>query len=256
MSNLNRPYWYELMTTDTDAAVRFYGAVVGFTAEAWPDPQVPYTLWMTPSGPPSGGVSPLTEEMTQAGLPPHWSGVVAVADADAVAARAVALGGAVLSPPMDVPGVGRYATLADPQGASFGVMQSATEEGPSAPPGAIGTVGWNELWTSDPEAAVAFYRALLGWRSVGAMDMGPAGTYHMLAPEGEEAPGVGIARLMEGQQRPAWLYYFVVASADASVAMVTAAGGKALMPVIDVPDGGRACVFADDQGASFGLLSR
>lgn len=257
MSTLNRHYWYELLTADPAAAMRFYGEVVGLTTQAWPDSAMEYTLWITPSGPPVGGVMALPEPMKQAGAPPHWSGVVKVADCDAVVAKATATGGAVLAGPFDIPGVGRYATLADPQGAAFGVMQPASaEEGPGAAPGAVGSVGWNELWTSDAEAAVAFYGGLFGWTSAGSMDMGPeAGTYHMLAPAGSDQPTVGVARLMPGQPQPAWLYYLTVPDTDAAVAVVTAQGGKALMPVMDVPGGGRACAFVDAQGAAFGLVS-
>jgi predicted enzyme related to lactoylglutathione lyase len=110
--------WDELGTTDVDGAQRFYEAVFGWTGV---DP-----------GPDFGGYRIFNRGETGiAGLmanpdpsiPPHWQPYIGVDDTDASAARAKELGGTVIAPPMDIPTVGRFAILQDPQGATFGILK-------------------------------------------------------------------------------------------------------------------------------------
>lgn len=251
--------WYELMTTDTAAAARFYGAVVGLVAEAWPDPAMEYTIWKTASGG-MGGLAPLPEPARAMGAPPHWMGVVGVADTDAVVARCTERGGNVLAPPFDIPGVGRYAVLADPAGAAFSVlapepMPTDTPQ-PVVPAGEPGRVAWNELWSTDPDAAWAFYGDLFGWVEMGTMDMGPQGTYRMYGLPGADRSLGGIARTMPGQPGSVWAYYLAVDDVDQAADRIRQAGGHVVMAPMDVPGGGRMLMAQDPQGAAFALFSR
>jgi len=111
--------WNELMTTDASAARAFYGTLLGWTAE-----DVPlgggYTLFRRGETM-AGGMLQMTEEMK--GIPPHWLVYVSVADCDDTVARATAAGGRVMVSPMTLETVGRFAILADPQGAAFAVIQ-------------------------------------------------------------------------------------------------------------------------------------
>ena len=66
----------------------------------------------------------ITPEMGE-GIPPHWAAYLAVEDCDDTVARAESLGGKVVVPANDIPGVGRFAFVADPQGAVFGVIKLA-----------------------------------------------------------------------------------------------------------------------------------
>lgn len=247
--------WYELMTTDLAAATRFYGEAVGLGNEPWPDPAMEYTLWKAPDGQPMGGLAALSAEAQAMGAGPSWMGVIGVADTDAIVARAVELGGTLLEGPMEVPGVGRFAVLADPTGAAFSVMAD-----PNAPAGepdrmAAGRVSWHELWSSDPDAAWAFYSTLFGWEDRGQMEMGEAGLYRMYGMPGAESSLGGIARRMPHQPLSTWCFYVNVDSVEDAVDRVKNAGGAVLMGPHEVPGGGQMLFCADPQGAGFALYS-
>ncbi|OZA83560.1 MAG: glyoxalase, partial [Azorhizobium sp. 39-67-5] len=104
------------MIPDMDAAVAFYGDVVGWGAQKLDMPEMPYTLFTTGADP-IAGLMTLPQELRDRGVPPHWTGYVHVDDVDAAVAKAKALGGALHIEPRDIPGVGRFAVIGDPQGA-------------------------------------------------------------------------------------------------------------------------------------------
>jgi hypothetical protein len=117
--------WSELATTDRVMAREFYATVFGWGARISHMAPVEYTQWMAGEMP-AGGMLEMTEEWH--GAPPHWMPYFLVADCDASAEKAAELGGQVVVPPMDVPKVGRFAVLCDPQGACFSVIHPTTEE--------------------------------------------------------------------------------------------------------------------------------
>jgi len=113
--------WSELATTDDERARRFYAEVAGWTpVERETSPGSTYTTFLLDDRP-VGGMLRMEGERWR-GIAPHWMNYVSVADVDEVGRRARALGGSVLVPPTDVPGVGRYALLADPTGAVFSAI--------------------------------------------------------------------------------------------------------------------------------------
>jgi uncharacterized protein len=115
--------WNEVLTRDAEADKAFYPAVFGWTAgkpgfEGAPES---YTVWEV-DGHAVGGMMQMSEPYFPAEVPPHWSVCFAVADCDAVVAKARELGATITYEPMDMP-IGRFAGIVDPQGASFSVMQ-------------------------------------------------------------------------------------------------------------------------------------
>lgn len=115
--------WLELMTTDPKAAERFYSQLLGWQLEPMPMGEMTYTVVKAPGQEMGmGGIMKMPKEVPP-GVPPHWGVYVTVADADAAAKKAVELGGKVHVQPRDIPDVGRFAVLADPQGATFMVIQ-------------------------------------------------------------------------------------------------------------------------------------
>jgi Predicted enzyme related to lactoylglutathione lyase len=114
--------WNELCTRDPARAGAFYGDLFGWGREAMPMPGFEYTV-VKRGDQPAGGLMPIQAEWGD--MPPHWSVYFAVEDCDASAATATRLGGSVLTPPTDIPGVGRFAVLRDPQGANFSVLEAA-----------------------------------------------------------------------------------------------------------------------------------
>lgn len=111
--------WTELMTTDPEAAKKFYEAIFGWETEKAPMDFVDYTV-VKVDGDAVGGLMKLPSEAE--GMPPHWSVYVTVDDVDAVAAKVVEAGGKVLRPPDDIPEVGRFCVIQDPQGAVIQAM--------------------------------------------------------------------------------------------------------------------------------------
>lgn len=160
-ANAGRFVWYELLATDPDAAKAFYTHVLGWGTEEFLGAGEPYTMWTVggAGGKPIGG---MMAKPPGAEGPPSWLGYVAAEDIDAVARRAADLGAQTYVAPQDIPNVGRFAVLADPQGAMFALYKSLNPAAEPAGEPRVGEVSWNELATSDPKAAWGFYSTLFG----------------------------------------------------------------------------------------------
>ena len=245
--------WYELMTTDAQAAVRFYGEVVGWTMRDSGMPGMRYTLASAGEAM-IGGIMNFPPEGCPPGASPGWLGYIGVDDVDVYAGRVKAAGGAILRPADDIPGVGRFAVAADPHGASFVLFKPASTEAPPRPaPMSRGTVGWHELNAGDGPSAFAFYAGLFGWRKDQAMDMGPMGTYQLFKADAE-AIGAVMTKPPE-IPAPFWLFYFAVEAIDAAHARVTRNGGEVLNGPMEVPGGSWIVQCRDPQGAMFALVA-
>lgn len=251
MPSKGRFVWYDLMTKDVDAAIAFFTEVVGWRTEPFTGGDKPYTMWKV--GDQSvGGVMLLPPEAE--GAPPHWLGYVAVDDVDATSAQAEKLGGAKHHV-MDIPDVGRFAVLADPQGAFFAVFKAAGDmpmhEGEPRP----GDFSWHELNTGDWEAAWKFYSQLFSWKATESMDMGgELGTYFMFqrADADGSMGGMSNAATMMGAP-PHWLYYITVDDIDAAVTRIKNGGGQILNGPMDVPGGDKIAQCMDPQGGAFAI---
>ena len=134
--------WYELMASNSEAAKAFYTKVVGWGTQDGPVPGMAYTIFTTGQMP-VGGMMAQPEDARKMGAPPSWIGYVAVDDVDATAGRIKRLGGAVHVPPTDIPNVGRFSVVADPQSAVFALFNSPnTCDAPLPEPGTPGQVGF------------------------------------------------------------------------------------------------------------------
>lgn len=256
MSDIHgRFIWYELMTTSVDGAKTFYGDVVGWTAQDMDMPGGAYTLLQI-DGNGVAGVMPMMGDAEAQGLPPNWTGYVAVDDCDAAAAKVKALGGSVFRAPDDIPGIGRFAIVADPTGAVIAIMTPAPMDGerPQPPAGTPGTTGWHELLAGDLAAAVPFYEQLFGWKKDGDMDMGPMGTYQLFANQDGQVGG--MMTKPEQAPVPAWLYYFRVPDIESARWRVTDGGGEVMNGPMEVPGGDWVIQAKDPQGASFCLVGK
>jgi len=246
--------WYELMTTDPEGAKRFYGDVIGWTiGDPVPTGDVEYRMIGNTENY-AGGVLTLTQEMCDGGARPVWLGYLGVDDVDASVARAVAAGAKVQMEAFDAPGVGRIAMIQDPQGVPIYLMRGTTDDDSNAyQRHGLGHVSWNELMTTDREAALAFYGDHFGYVKAGGMDMGPElGEYSFIAHGGET---VGAIMTASPEAPALWQFYFRVADVDAAVDTIKAGGGQVLFGPMDVPTSERVLVGLDPQGAVFGLVS-
>jgi hypothetical protein len=244
--------WYELITNDPAAAAAFYGQVLGWTARDAGQAGMEYRI-LSRDGLGVGGLLALPPAAAAAGMAPAWFGYVSVSDVDASVARTVSAGGVVHMPAMNIPGIGRFAMLADPQGASLYVMTPVGEGQSTAfAPGKPGHGGWHELHARDWKTALGFYRAEFGWDEVRAMDMGPLGTYLLFNDGSGDAVG-GMFNDADAQ-RAYWLYYFNVDAIEPASRRVTENGGQLLMEPHQVPTGDWIVQARDPQGARFALV--
>ena len=240
--------WYELMTTDPKAAIAFYSEVIGWKTERFGDEGSDYRMWVASQGP-LGGVMTLPDVAVQMGAPPHWTSHVTVDDVDAAVARVKELGGRVYKEPVDMPTVGRFAIVADPQGAAISLFKPAREM-PPHDTSRHGEFSWSELATTDNQAAMAFYSALFGWQKISSMDMGPMGTYEIFG-KGDRQLG-GMFNKPKDMPAVAWLYYTQVDDLDSALGRATRQGARVINGPMDVP-GGRVVQLVDPQGAFFAL---
>ncbi|HKY80742.1 MAG TPA: VOC family protein [Sphingobium sp.] len=260
MTDLNgKFFWYELMTSDPQAAIRFYGDVVGWTAQPFGGERTddPYTVVSGSAGP-LGGIMAIPAEAKDCGMSPWWGGYVGSADVDADADRLEKAGGSVKRAPDDIPGVGRFAVMADPGGAVFMLLRGSSPDGMDpASPMATGHVGWHELYSGNFDADLAFYTSQFGWGKGEAMDMGEMGSYQLFSMSGAtdfNSMSGGIMPVPKEMPVPMWLFYFVVPDIDAAAEKVTAGGGAVLNGPMQVPGGAWIIQANDPQGAMFALV--
>ena len=245
--------WYELMTTDMEAARAFYADVVGWGTEDASSPEMGYTLFTTGGGSVSGlmGLSP---DARKRGAKPSWIGYVGADDVDDTAERIKSLGGLVHVPPNDIPKVSRFSVVADPQRATLALIkgrEGAQQQPPQAD--APGHVVWRELIASNWEKAFVFYNTLLGWQKASASP-DPTGIYQEFSA-GTEAIG-GMFNRPDGAAFSVWLYYFGVSDIEAAAKQIVALGGKIIYGPLTVPGAARLIQCRDPQGAVFGLMDR
>jgi predicted enzyme related to lactoylglutathione lyase len=250
--------WCELMTSDTEAAGRFYSDVIGWTLNAMPmEDGEAYHLFQIGEGdrcPGIGGMMALPAQLA-GHVPPNWSGYVAVDDVDRMAEAFAANGGTVHRQPEDIPGVGRFAVVADPNGAVLNIMTPLPmdEMPPTPEEGAAGTVGWYELYAADLDGASAFYERMFGWTKDHDFDMGPMGPYRIFAEHGKAIGG--MMKRPDSVPVPCWTYYFNVDGLDAALERVTRGGGQVIHGPSEVPGGSWIGHCLDPQGAAFCLVS-
>jgi len=235
--------WYELCTTDLDAAQDFYGKVIGWTAAPFEGEggAQEYRIFSM-AGKGVGGLMPLPEGMPT----PFWLGYVGVSDCDAAVEKAKAAG-ATIHRVMDIPTVGKIGLIGDPQGVGYAIIQGYSDRKSEAfNQREPGHGNWHELYSPDPVAAFDYYAGQYGWTKGQTMPMGPMGDYQLF-----QADGVDIGGMMKAPDHvpPSWGYYFGVEDIDETVERVKTNGGTILNGPMEVPGGAWIIQLADPQGA-------
>lgn len=245
--NAGRFVWHEIMSKDIGAALKFYTAMFGWTVQEMDmGPAGKYHLLMKGKDAVGGGMQ------SPPGAPSHWMTSVGAADCDAAVTKITELGGKVLVPPTTVPDMVRFAVAMDPQGAAFGVVQGLGPskdippyDGPPRP----GFFCWDELHTSDVEAAQKFYSALFGW--TGKTGEGAMKYWHW-QNAGKDIGG--MMKLMMPNVPPNWLAYLAVVDVDAETKKTKELGGKVMMEPMEIEKVGKFSVVQDPTGATFALF--
>lgn len=249
--NDGMPIWFELSTPDQQGAAAFYAPLFDWTMRTSPVAEHGgYVMGVAPDGESVAGMM-----VPPPGAPTGWSIYFGVNDLDATLAQATKLGGLTRFGPMDIPQVGRFAVLHDPQGVALSLMEPAGEDAARPfrqAPDAQGHAVWIELATPDPDGAFAFYGALFGWTKAGTMPMGPMGDYAFLGA-GETRPGAVMSSALTGAPSR-WNSYFLVADIDAALAVARSNGGTVIQGPDQIPGGDYSANIVDVHGHQIGLV--
>ena len=249
--------WFELSTSDQQAAKNFYTSLFGWSVDDSPiGPDQVYSIFKI-NGRDVGAAYTQQPDQAAQGVPPNWMAYVSVADADATANRASSLGGTIVAPPFDVMEHGRMAVLQDPTGAMISIWQPKQHIGTGIG-GVNNTFSWAELSTPDQVRGGRFYSDLFGWKMVAGKDNQPAkpGDYFHIVNGQEMQGGVASPEQRDPNAPPHWLIYVTVADCRATVAKAKSLGANVYVDTMDIGDEGIVAVLADPQGAAFGIHQR
>ena len=241
------PCWTDVSSPDVAGSRSFYESVLGWSFQESGDEYGGYVLALA-DGKPVAGIAPLQGDQVR----PAWTLYLASDDADATAAAVSEAGGTVMVPPMDVGPLGRMLIASDPAGGVFGAWSAGEHIGAGLvnEPGAM---GWEDLRSTDPDAARAFYGKVFGYDFQALEAAGPDYTTFHLA--GDPAPLGGMGGMFGAPEgTPShWLVYFGAPDVDAATASVASSGGQVLAPGFDTPYG-RMSAVVDPVGAVFWLV--
>ena len=242
--------WADLSTSDQDGAKAFYGGLFGWQAADMPvgDTGAVYSM-MRKDGKDVAAISAQQPGQRDAGVPPMWNSYVSVESADAAAERAAELGATVHAPAFDVLDAGRMAVIQDPLGAFFMVWEPRRHFG-AALVNAPGALAWNELATSDMDAAASFYSGLFGW-STDPFEDSPEP--YLIIKNGDRGNG-GITVLNPPGMPPHWVVYLAIEDIDAGLAKLEELGGANHTGPIDIGIA-KIAIVGDPQGAMFALYA-
>jgi len=248
--------WHDLNTTDSAAAQRFYGELFNWKFDA-SDKAYAH---IKAGDQMIGGIRTMSaDEKT----PPSWLGYIGVDDVAATVDKMTKAGGKVYMPTTTMPDVGTFAVVADPSGAVMAPWKSSRPGEDVEPAGqpALYTFCWDELASTNIEAASAFYTATLCW-TVQKVEMGPGMTYTLfkrpgvpdpMVPGSDKNAGGGMAS-PPGVPHSYWLAYVAVPKADDTVAKAKRLGAQVMVEPMDIPNVGRFAVLADPQHAAIAIL--
>ena len=246
--------WIELGTTNATAASRFYGELFGWRRSFMPVGNGNCYTMLQLHGKDIGALYEVFDETPD--FAPLWQLYVATPDVDKTAQLAVTLGGKVLIEPRDIDDVGRIAAIQDPTGARIALWQALDHIGAEVV-NESGSLAWQELVSSDCDAAKTFYSGLFGWQ-VQTVSAGPR-VYTKFKAKRSETPSGGLVPLNhqhEGATASHWQAYFAVEDCDRSVNRAVSLGARLKSAPVNHSGLGRCAVLSDPQGATFSLVQQ
>ena len=232
----------ELHTANVEGAKRFYGDLLGWTTAD--SPADGYTMFQV-DGKDVAGLRRVEQSASR------WIPFLSVPSADAVSAKALQLGAAVVTPAADTRNLARTAVLRDPAGGLLGLWEARDHQG-AALLDEPGSLWWAELLTREVAVAKTFYSNLLGWRAVDTLKYGIR--YSVFKAGDESLAGLLPIGADWGAVSPYWQVLFAVEDCDALVTRAKTAGGSLVFGPNDVPNAGRAAIVSDPHDAVFVLM--
>lgn len=232
--------WVDLVTKDGGASAQFFKDLLGWEFEV----NGPYSLAKSGEKPVAGIIE--DKELLAGEKVSHWVLSAAVTNVKATVKVVTSAGGTVLSKPAEIPGRGMVALVEDDQGAFFAIMSNKAGD-PKASAPENGEWMWAELWTADPNAAIEFYKEVLGSTTRAYDGMGVK-EYFIL--KGDTYESAGITQIPVEDEDPIWIPVMRVANADEMANKAKKLGGSIMMN----PRGGegtRVALIATPTGAPF-----
>ena len=237
--------WVDLVTTDPSAAVAFYASVFDWQPRYFADKN--YIELSHNERLMSSVVRYEDGEAVDGDA--RWLVSISVTDVDATLSKVVANDGEILEPATDLPDRGRYAVISDTQGAVLMLLR-ATGGDPENEKLTLNEWGWAELWTDDPEVAVGFYKAVVGYSSLRVPDA-DGGERIILGTDGKAR--ATVVSLPTDDVEPNWIPYIPVASASATLQRITDAGGAVLVSSDDGHGAVSVAIVMDPTGGVFAI---
>jgi predicted enzyme related to lactoylglutathione lyase len=233
--------WHELRTKDVAQAKAFYTGLFGWTyQQAKSLPGVEYHLIQLGDKQIGGVFNATGHEM-----PSHWGGLISVPDVDQAAEATTAAGGEICAPPQDIPGVGRFVMIFDPQGVSVGLYKTLHGDPDTSKP-LEGEFCWDQLNTTDMAGAAAFYQKVVGWSQEQPTPGMSVFTYG-------DALEASLGLVQEGIP-PHWLTFIAVGDLSQATQKAQTLGATVLMANVEAGPWGRFSVIQDPVGAVFALF--
>jgi len=243
--------WSELVTSDVDAALVFYGTLFGWEPEESDLGDASRYVRCTLNGRYVAAIVQMSEEECTFQVHPYWVSYVRTSDVAGALDKVEGLGGTRFEGPIEVPGAGTLGTVEDPDGARLCLWQPAGFEG-SGWVREIGAPAWNELMTRQPDAIRDFYAGLLGWTPI-TRDMGSY-EYTSFLVDGEDMGGIQAMDERHDGVAAQWLIYVAVANVEATVEAAVALDAKVLVPTTLIPNVGTFALLKGPHGGMFSVI--
>jgi predicted enzyme related to lactoylglutathione lyase len=239
--------WFDLLTNDVPGTKRFYGELFNWEFEAEPSDDSFYAT-IKKNGTPIGSAIYLKRTDIKVSES-RWLSYLSVPDVDRAADHARHGGGVVLKEPWDFPDRGRIAIVRDPQGAMLALIRAKNGDPPDVDL-AVGKWMWNELWTTDVDAAITFYKTLVGLKHE-TIDLSMGDTYHQLKQAGRTR--AGVVPIPWEDVNPNWLPYVAVSDISATIALAKTLGGTVVIEPDDTISDDSVAVIVDPSGAALAI---
>jgi predicted enzyme related to lactoylglutathione lyase len=254
------PCWVDTQQPDRDAALRFYGAVFGWSFENHLQRGDRAYDLATLDGHVVAAIGSGPSDTTAT-----WTTYIGVEDADAAVAKVEAAGGTVVAAPLRAGNAGRLVLLTDPTGANLALWEPGRRKGVELV-NEPGSWNWSLLSTPDPAGAAAFYAEVFGWET--DLDApgpklvrlpGYADFLEQFDPELRARHAAGgvpegfsdaVAWILPSRGASFWAVTFLVADADAAAQAAEREGGRVVSGPTDT-EWTREVVLADPAGATF-----
>lgn len=236
--------WADLVTHDASRAQAFYRAWLGWDFKSVDDLQL-----ILHEGRTLGALRQRARPDSSTARP-RWIGYVSVQSVDTAAQRVTAAGGKTLLATQRSTTLGDHALMADAEDALFGLIQRADGD-PEDFLAAPGEWIWMQLFTRDPQKAVAFYQ------QVGDYEPYPLDendSRQLLVKDGYARAALSLLPADRPEITPAWLPFLRVDNITTALASVKSLGGEILLPPAPERMNGQVAVVADPTGAAVGVL--